>query len=286
MASNNSYSTFTAGAQTIAVTDCARGECVPNGQAAQALISKLFQPSGGANLDTGFISPRNFREIEIVGRAPSSSSVYNVRMLAHDLVANMAAFLRSDVSTFDTYSNATIASDAVNWVTIPGYVLNQDQTLAGAPVGTRMRPFGHYVYLQFPDGVGRVRLTANTAAGASARSVIINISENDAACLAFFVPFRDSSAGNLYGGNTTSPNDPSVYSYLAPGPYGSGVLAPGAGTQELIGVAFEDLNFNQALYNFTYSAWTIWYTEDLLGSIEAMATGAAPGPVSGKNLSY
>jgi hypothetical protein len=145
-----------------------------------------------------------------------------------------------------------------------------------------MRPLGYYISIQFPTGVGRVRLSANTAATTAARNALYIINDDQASCISFFVPFRDSV--NIYGGNLTSPSNPDVYRFIHPGPYGSGVLAPGVGTQELPGVILEDLNFTQAAFAFTYSAWALGYNEDTLNAFITGSMGQPVGPLSGDNM--
>lgn len=281
---SSNLSIFTPGQQTIRVTDCGRGECPPPAEFAKILGSTLFQEDQGApSLSGTTLSPRIFREIN--ANIPASvDTTYQVSYSQPDLIANFGAFYRTDIRAYYGYTTGTLTSNATagNYTTIPGCVINQDSTLTGAPAGCRMRPLGYYISIQFPTGVGRVRLSANTVATTAARNALYIINDDQASCISFFVPFRDSI--NLYGGNLTSPSNPDAYRFIHPGPYGSGVLPSGVGAQELPGVILEDLNFTQAAFAFTYSAWALGYNEDTLNAFITGSMGQPVGPLSGDNM--
>lgn len=258
----------------VTVQDCDRSVCSSSDQVAVTTLRRLREliPFTDATLTVGAMGAFNIRGVSPISFADDTNTTYNVNIPVSSFASNALLFEREDIKDFAGYTILNLTTSATLWTALTGVETDRDFTLTGAPVGTRMRRFGWMIRVTALEGVGRIEITDDNAAGTLYSSYAIPADS----CLTFdyFVPTRDTS--QLYGGDVTSPNDATVYRWMLPPPGVGGVLAPGAGTAKLAGIRVYDLNGAQLASAIKVQFWSIAFTDNIRGNILAAATSDRP----------
>jgi len=256
---------------TVVNANCDSKTCISAGAALDILKRMVTNPFSNEAASAALGTSVEPRGINFLDRSTALNTTFGVNISGGDVARIGAAFRLTDRSDFAEYVQAPLVTSSVagTYATISRTELNRLFTVGGtgAPAGARAMRFGWLIRVTVPENTQSLLVTDGGAAGT--RFAQVNFTANDCFTTWIFAPTRDVSI--LYGGNATKPEDPTQYRYLLPGPGVGGLLAPGAGTPDLVGFIVRDVTNTQVAVSIQTEIWGVQVTENtviaLLGGL-------------------